>query len=66
MVGPGDYSPKDLDKMGKSFTSKAVFNTNEKRFGLRYKNNIDVGPGDYNLNKNEWNKRTYNVLFFKK
>ena len=66
MVGPGDYSPQIIRNMGKSYTTKGFIDTNEKRFGISYKNNVEVGPGDYELNKNEWNKKTYNVLFFKK
>lgn len=66
MVGPGDYSPQISKNMGKSYTTKGFIDTNEKRFGVFYKNDVKVGPGDYELNKNEWNKKTYNVLFFKK
>lgn len=61
-IGPGAYS-KEMVKVNKN-NKNSCFNTKDKRF-LETKSN-SVGPSDYDLSRSvEWDKRSFNVLFFR-
>ena len=62
-LSPASYNPYFYEKVKFKTINPSVFNTNEKRFLSLKKDNKFVGPGYYNIDNNNWNKRSFNVLF---
>lgn len=61
-IGPGAYS-KEMINVNK-YNKDSCFNTKDKRFRVN-ENNI-VSPADYDvLHSVEWDKKSFNVLFFR-
>ena len=65
-VSPANYNPYKYDKEQKNLQYMAFGKS--KRFGDHDYDNMKgiwhlAGPGSYDVNKDSWNKKTYNALF---
>ena len=64
MLGPCSYfNESDFDKKEKRYNKDVCFGSNlEKNFKIN--KNSEIGPGDYNIDKNQnWIKKSYNIHF---